>query len=127
MNWNRKQPRKRRRIKSFLSFFSFCRKVSGGLVFLFLACFIQAISTNTPEMPKRGGTLRLAAELDYHSLDPALIYTYDEGMLAYLVFNPLLDLDRQGRLIPVLAKKLPEISPDRLTYTFEHLQCWLER
>ena len=79
----------------------------------------MAASAPLAEASKRGGTLRLAAELDYHSLDPALVYTYDEGTLAYLVFNPLLDVDRQGNLIPVLLKRLPDVAPDRLTYTFE--------
>ena len=74
-------------------------------------------AADPPIVPKRGGTLRLATG-DPHSMDPALVFSSAEVMLAYFVFNTLLDPNPEGALIPVLVESLPVTSPDGLTHTF---------
>jgi len=71
-----------------------------------------------PQAPKRGGVLRLDTSSDIHSLDPTAIYSAFEGIVGYMVYRSLLDFDQNENLIPMLAETLPQISADRLTYTF---------
>ncbi len=65
--------------------------------------------------------MRLAVESDPTTLDPAIMWSENEGMLACLMFNSLLDSDADGNLVPMLAESLPAVSSDGLTYTF-HLR-----
>jgi ABC-type transport system substrate-binding protein len=74
--------------------------------------------TTVHEAPKRGGTLRLATAGDIRSVDPTVIYSMPEGILAMMLHRPLLDYDENERLVPMLAEDLPSISPDGLTYKF---------
>jgi ABC-type transport system substrate-binding protein len=71
-----------------------------------------------PETPKRGGVLRLDIPSDIHSLDPTTIFSGFEGIVGCMVYRSLLDHDQNENIIPMLAETLPQISADRLTYTF---------
>jgi len=72
-------------------------------------------------VPKFGGTLRLAWSGDIRSLDPTTLYSGMEGVIAMMIYTPLLDHDRNERIVPKLATALPTVSPDGRTYTF-HLR-----
>jgi peptide/nickel transport system substrate-binding protein len=72
---------------------------------------------------RRGGTLRLAAFGDVDNWDPARGYTSPAWNLQRLYARTLVTLAAQPgnagtRLVPDLAKALPEISGDGLTYRF---------
>jgi ABC-type transport system substrate-binding protein len=68
--------------------------------------------------PERGGTLRLANYGDVRSLDPAVAFDPVALPFLQLLFTPLVDYDRQGRIVPLLAKKL-DVSEDGRAHTFE--------
>ncbi len=65
-----------------------------------------------------GGTLRLAVEADPRSLDPAQVYSREEAMLGFLLFDTLIEAGPDGGFVPGLAESLPVISADGLTHTF---------
>ena len=88
-----------------------------ALALLFLV-LLTTPSLPAAELSKRGGTLRLAVGTDPHSLDPALIFSNEEAMLAYFMFDTLLDPNPKGGFTPALAESLPTTSPDGLAYTF---------
>lgn len=70
--------------------------------------------------PARGeGTLRLALAADPRSLDPAQIFSEDEGAIAFALFDRLLDTAPDGSLRPRLAEALPKTSPDGHVHTFQ--------
>ena len=104
-----------------------CRSGLGQVLACWMSlatCFVAAGQTSAPQagpnppVPKYGGTLRLAAPFDVKSLDPTTIYTWLEGILAMMLYSPLLDLDENGNVVPGLAEALPTISADKRTYTF---------
>jgi len=68
--------------------------------------------------PTGKGILRLAVETDPHSLDAAQVFSNEEAMLGFLMFNTLLDPAPAGGFVPVLAEALPEISGDGRILTF---------
>ncbi len=65
-----------------------------------------------------GNVLRLAVETDIRTLDPAVSTDWDSQPLVRLLYQGLLDYDDETRLIPWLAKELPEVSADATTFTF---------
>src|SRR5215212_7055012 len=70
---------------------------------------------------KEGGSITLAQTSQPDYLDPALSYTVNGWEPMWLVYTPLLTYARAegsagSKLIPGLAKELPKISEDRLTY-----------
>ena len=121
MNINERHPRKRRRDKPLVGFVCLCKKHFSILGFLLLLLQTLPAVAAAPMTPKRGGTLHFATEADPNSLDPATIVSGEEGTLVCCVFNGLYDLDSDGKVQPMLAEALPEISADALTYTI-HLR-----
>ena len=73
------------------------------------------------EVPRPGGTLRLSAAEDVHTLDPAI--GYDTGSWAFeqMLFNTLVDYDEGTTIVPELAESW-EVSPDgrRFAFTLRH-------
>src|SRR5215212_6054586 len=70
---------------------------------------------------KEGGSVTLAQTSQPDYLDPALSYTVNGWEPMWLVYTPLLTYARAegsagSKLIPGLAKELPKISEDGLTY-----------
>jgi peptide/nickel transport system substrate-binding protein len=55
------------------------------------------------------------------TLDPLNQSNHDAMAVSQLIYQNLLEVDVDGALVPQLAVSLPEISEDRLTYTF-HLR-----
>jgi peptide/nickel transport system substrate-binding protein len=74
-------------------------------------------------------TLVVSQSGDFQSLDPALATSREAWELEYATCAKLLDYPPQGgaagtRLVPEVARSLPEVSPDRLTYTFVLRHGW---
>ena len=90
---------------------------SAIILFLFL---VTAASVSAAETPRRGGTLRLARPADPQSIDPAICYDGESLLLTRLIFQGLVDFDRQSKIVPKQAIDW-NISADRKTYTF-HLR-----
>lgn len=55
------------------------------------------------QQPKRGGTLTLALEADFPSLDPLRLTALVERQVGLAVMDPLFDIDEKGSIKPVLA------------------------
>ena len=53
------------------------------------------------------------------SLDPALAQGTHESYLLNHLFTGLLRYDKDGNLAPGMAKEMPTVSEDGLTYTFK--------
>ena len=121
MNINGRHSRKRRSDKPLVGIVCLCKKHFS--IFGFLLLLVQTLPAFSAASvtPKRGGTLHFATEADPNSLDPATIVSGEEGTLVCCVFNGLYDLDSDGKVQPMLAEALPEISADALTYTI-HLR-----
>jgi ABC-type transport system substrate-binding protein len=73
------------------------------------------------DIPKRGGTLRLALPTDVTSLDPALGFDTICSPFLLLLFQGLVEYDDGLNVLPCLAKDW-RLSEDQRTYTF-HLRA----
>ncbi|MEV0755409.1 ABC transporter substrate-binding protein [Streptosporangium sp. NPDC050280] len=87
------------------------------------ACSSGADGATTGEgsaaaQPRSGGTLRLAVEKEPECLDPHQSPTESARALTRPILDSLVHQDAQGAVGPWLATRW-EVSPDRLTYTFE--------
>ncbi|MBS1903659.1 MAG: ABC transporter substrate-binding protein [Bacteroidetes bacterium] len=70
---------------------------------------------------KLGGTLNVNETGDLRSLDPPQINDQTSNHIGENIYDRLLEFDNNLNVKPCLAKALPDISPDGLTYTF-HLR-----
>lgn len=73
-----------------------------------------------------GGTLRVAIQQDVKNLNPLLNSNTTDGMIGFLMFEPLVHANSGGSPVPMLAAKVPDqqnggISKDGLTITY-HLR-----
>ena len=55
------------------------------------------------QTPKRGGTLTMALEADFPSVDPLRISALVERQVGLAIMDPLFDIDAKGDIVPVLA------------------------
>ncbi|MGC1381833.1 MAG: peptide ABC transporter substrate-binding protein [Candidatus Baltobacteraceae bacterium] len=74
----------------------------------------------------QAGTLRIAIQGDVKNLNPLLNSNTTDGLLANLMFEPLLAADAKGNPVPMLAVSVPTlenggVSKDGLTITY-HLR-----
>ncbi|HEX3771663.1 MAG TPA: ABC transporter substrate-binding protein [Polyangiaceae bacterium] len=69
------------------------------------------------DVPRRGGTLRLASFADIRGLDPARASDLLAGEAIHLVFAGLVDFDARGAVVPDLADRW-ELDDARTTYRF---------
>jgi ABC-type dipeptide/oligopeptide/nickel transport system permease subunit/ABC-type transport system substrate-binding protein len=69
------------------------------------------------DRPIRGGTLRVATMVQVRTLDPALAYDEATGAIEELVFARLVTWDRDGQLVPELAREVTAERGGR-TYVF---------
>ena len=73
----------------------------------------------TPEVTgKAGGTLRAVFSSDPPTLDPAHATDLTSSAVIRQVFDALLELDEQLRIVPALARS-STVSPDQRVYTFQ--------
>jgi peptide/nickel transport system substrate-binding protein len=71
-----------------------------------------------PESSTPPGTLEVALEAEPPELDPNLSSAYVDRQVMASLYDRLVDLDENGKIVPMLAKSY-EISDDDLIYTFE--------
>lgn len=67
----------------------------------------------------QGGVLTVALPNNPVTIDPINQLNHDAMVLGQTVFENLVEFDVDGNLKPQLAKALPQISADALTYSFE--------
>jgi peptide/nickel transport system substrate-binding protein len=65
-----------------------------------------------------GKTLSISLNADPPKLDPAYSSALVDRMVFQSIFDKLVDLDKNGNIVPMLAEKW-EISDDKKTYTFK--------
>ena len=68
--------------------------------------------------PQRGGVLNLANYGDVRSLEPAVSFDQVSLPVLQLLFTPLVDYDKNGRIVPLLAERL-DVSSDGLRHAFK--------
>ncbi|GEP55991.1 ABC transporter substrate-binding protein [Reyranella soli] len=66
-----------------------------------------------------GGTLTVALSDNPITCDPINMASHDTMIISQTIWENLLEFDVDGILKPQLAKALPEISADKLVYTFD--------
>src|SRR5882757_8960246 len=66
-----------------------------------------------------GKKLTVAIPNSPNTLDPINAVIHDPMVITYMLYENLVDMDVDGNLYPQLAKTMPEISADKLTYTFD--------
>jgi peptide/nickel transport system substrate-binding protein len=65
------------------------------------------------------GTLTVALSTNPITCDPINMTNHDTQLLSQTIWENLVEYDLNGVLKPQLAKALPEVSADKLVYTFE--------
>ena len=61
--------------------------------------------------PQRGGSLSISIESDLPTLDPTGFASFNDREAGVILYDTLLDLDPQGKLVPHLAQKI-DAAPD---------------
>ncbi|GAI73872.1 unnamed protein product, partial [marine sediment metagenome] len=88
-----------------------------GLV-LTLSIMMLVVNSYAAE-PKMGGVLKVVVETDPSTLDPHASGTTLNSIIASHIFEGLYTLDKNLKVIPMLAADLPEISDNKLVYTIK--------
>jgi peptide/nickel transport system substrate-binding protein len=68
----------------------------------------------TSSAPKRGGELVIADVSDPQTFDPAFMPVTSGRRLGRMIYDPLIDIDPKGNVIPVLAEKWEYSDPKTL-------------
>ena len=68
----------------------------------------------TSSAPKRGGELVIADVSDPQTFDPAFMPVTSGRRLGRMIYDPLVDIDPKGNVIPVLAEKWEYSDPKTL-------------
>ena len=101
-----------------------------ALISVLAACSRTSSTSNgsaSPNQPgnahTQAGVLRIAIQQDVKNLNPLLNSNTTDGMIAFLMFEPLLHADDKGNPVPMLATEVPTlqnggISKDGLTITY---------
>ncbi|HZZ66322.1 MAG TPA: ABC transporter substrate-binding protein, partial [Candidatus Baltobacteraceae bacterium] len=95
-------------------------------------CVLLAACTQTGTASRAGGAssgtgaLRIAIQQDLKNLNPLLTSNTTDGMISFLMFEPLLHADPRGNPVPMLAATVPStenagISRDGLSIVY-HLR-----
>ncbi len=75
-------------------------------------------SGKAPSSAVKGGELRLSGN-DPLTLDPALAFDTSSADYIVEIFGGLVQLDKQLNIVPDIAKEMPLVSTDGMTYTFK--------
>lgn len=78
---------------------------------------LPAAQDGADATPRRGGTLHLASVFDARNLDPAAPMDGLAMQAVILLFDGLVDFDRQGRVVPNLAERW-DVEDGGRTYRF---------
>lgn len=73
--------------------------------------------SGAPDADGEGGTLRVALAKDPVSLDPRRVVDVEGELVARALFEPLVDVDANGRVLPAAAQRW-DVSEDGRTWTF---------
>ena len=65
------------------------------------------------------GTLTVALSNNPVTCDPINMSSHDTELLSQTIWENRVEFDIHGKLRPQLAKELPEVSANKLVYTFE--------
>jgi ABC-type transport system substrate-binding protein len=68
--------------------------------------------------PQRGGVLNLANYGDVRTLEPAVSFDQVSLPVLQLLFTPLVDYDKSGRIVPLLAERF-DVSSDGRRHAFK--------
>jgi ABC-type transport system substrate-binding protein len=79
---------------------------------------LAAVGAPRPAAPVAGGELRVGLVNDFHGAEPALAFSMSDAEVLGNVFEPLLAVDREGRLSPLLCSSF-EASPDGRLFVFD--------
>ncbi|MCR6663604.1 MAG: ABC transporter substrate-binding protein [Luteimonas sp.] len=73
---------------------------------LLAACGAPSAPDPTPQAatPNRDGSLSIALESDFQSLDPLRVSNMVERQVALSIMDPLFDIDANGNIVPMLAE-----------------------
>jgi peptide/nickel transport system substrate-binding protein len=104
----------------------FLRRTGGAAAYLafmaggaeFLAACATAPSTTPSVKAVKGGHVVEGNSTDIRSMNSVLVNDVYSSTVVGLLFDSLVQLDGKGNVIPCLAKELPKVSSDSLTYTF---------
>ncbi len=94
-------------------------RVAGGIALA--SCAPATTSAPSPSATaaiKRGGEIVFADSADPKSLDPALITNRQGARVLQMLYDPLIDLDSESKLVPALAESW-EVSSDAKTITLK--------
>ena len=83
-----------------------------------LAVTVATSNFTLAQEPVRGGTLVVHMPQEQRILNPALRASTGVYVIASKIIEPLMDLDEDGQLVPMLATEWSG-TPDGLTYTFK--------
>ncbi len=93
--------------------------ILGGLVAMAAGIGgVTVVQAQTAETPVRGGTAIAVLPQEPTSLNPALSTNVSDRVLGCIMYEGLLMLSPDYKLMPLLAKSW-SVSPDGLTYSFE--------
>ncbi|MDQ7794705.1 MAG: ABC transporter substrate-binding protein [bacterium] len=88
--------------------------------FLALLVLLAAGCARLPAaIPEGSGVWRGCLNRNPVTLDPAYVVTLLDSSICALLYNGLVRFDESGRVVPDLARTMPDVSADGLTYTFE--------
>src|SRR4051794_2907264 len=99
------------------------------LVVVALAAFVVVLNVGQGRSAPPPDTLVVSQSGDFQSLDPALATSREAWELEYATCAKLLDYPPAGgaagsEVVPEVARSLPEVSADGLTYTFTIAPGW---
>lgn len=75
-------------------------------------------SGKAPSSNVKGGELRVPGD-DPLTLDPAIVLDAASSVYVVEIFGGLVQLDKNLKVIPDIAREMPQVSQDGLTYTFK--------
>jgi peptide/nickel transport system substrate-binding protein len=93
-------------------------RVAGGLALAACASAPTAAPSPSAAAIKRGGQLAFADSSDPKSMDPAFITNRQGARVLQMMYDPLIDLDSESKLVPALAESW-DISADAKTVTLK--------
>jgi oligopeptide transport system substrate-binding protein len=89
--------------------------VGGAASMVLAAC---AGGGTTSENLASDQTLKFPILDDIHTLDPGIVDAETDSEINQNMFNGLLKFDNNLNLVPDIASKMPDVTPDGKTYTF---------
>jgi len=88
-----------------------------SLLVLTTGCGAKGAAPTPTTAVKEGGTLNIALSADAPKLDPSLSSSVYDRYIFQSIFDKLVDLDKDGKIVSMLADKW-DISADGLNYVF---------